>query len=185
MKTLILAATLLFSLTSAFANTCVSDPEDTISRKIREAIPETLENVSYPSARNTFSYIEDHESEIKNITLIRGKNFREDMRIHLNFKDGSDANILFNVHELGNQNMKNVFSTVNTIARSRHLKADLSYDKLSKIMKSRTVSNLTAKTDYLDQELEIGSKVEMGTCTLELDIRVKGAKMDSFTAGAF
>lgn len=185
MKTLILAATLLFTLSSAFANTCVDDPEDTVSRQISEAIPETLENVRYPTARNTFSYIEDHESEIKRITLFRGKNFRSDIRIHLKFKDGSDANILFNVHELGNQNMRNIFLTVNTIAKSRRLKADLTFNKLSKIMKSRTVSNLTAKTDYLDQDTELGSKVALETCTLELDVRVKGAKMDSFTAGAF
>lgn len=185
MKTLILAATLLFTLTSAFANTCKSDPEDTIARNINEAIPETLENVSYPSARNTFSYIEDHESEIKHITLFRGKNFRSDIRIQLKFKDGSDANILFNVHELGNSNMRNVFLTINSIARSRHLKTDLAYNKLTKIMKSKTISNLTAKIDYLDQETELGSKVDLETCTLELDVRVKGAKMDSFTAGAF
>ncbi len=185
MKTLILAATLIFSLTSAFANTCVEDPEDSISRKISEASPETLENVSYPTARNTFSYIEDHESEIKNITLLRGKNFRFDIRINLMFKDGSDANIVFNAHELGNQNMKNVYFTINTIARSKQLKTNLSYDKLSKIMKSRTLTNLTAKTDYLDQETEIGSKVALESCTLELDVRAKGAKMDGLTAGAF
>lgn len=107
------------------------------------------------------------------------------MRIHLKFKDESDANILFNYHELGQRNMINVFQTINTIARARQLKADLSFDKLKKIMKSNTVTHLTAKTDYLDQESEIGSKVEMGPCTLELDVRVKGAKMDGFTAGAF
>jgi hypothetical protein len=185
MKKLILAATILLSLTSALANTCKSDPEDTIARKINETIPETLEDVSYPSARNTFSYIEDHEDKIKNITLFRGNNFRADIRIHLNFKDGSDANILFNVYELGNSNMKNVFLTINSIARSKQLKADLSYDKLSKIMKSKTLTHLTAKTDYLDQETELGSKVALERCTLELDVRVKGAKMDSFTAGAF
>lgn len=185
MKKLIIACSLLFTLTGAFANTCIDDPEDTISRKISEQIGSQEELKSYPSARGTFAYILDNQDSIKAINLNRGRNWKSNVAIKVKFNDGSDALINFNLHELGSRTMQNVYYAINVFTKSKAVNMKLSLEQLNKIMGSRTVKPLTAKVDYQDAETEIGPKEDFESCTLELEVRARGAKVDQFTGGLF
>lgn len=174
----------MFSL-SALANTCIDDPEDTVARKISNEIPEVTAGASYPNSQRTFEYVRDQYDSIDKIVLIRGKNAQQKMAISIKFNDGSDAVVVFNRHELGAGNMQNVFNTITKITKSRRTVINLSKRDLSDIMKSRTVSNFTAKTDYNDQETEIGAKEDLNRCTIELELRARGAVVDDFSGGLF
>lgn len=185
MKNLIIACSLLFTLTSAFANTCIDDPEDTISRKISEQVGNQDELKSYPSARGTYAYINDNQDSIKGISLNRGRNWKSNVSIKVKFEDGSDALINFNLHELGSRTMQNVYYAINVFTKSKSLNMNLSLEQLNKIMGSRTVKPLTAKVDYQDADTEIGSKEDFENCTLELEVRAPGARIDQFTGGLF
>lgn len=185
MKNLIITCSFLFTLTGAFANTCTDDPEDTISRKISEQIGNQTELKKYPSARNTYSSILENQDSIKSISLSRGRNWKSNVSIKVKFIDGSDARINFNLHELGSRTMQNVYYAINVFTKSKSTDMRIDLDELNKIMGSRTVKPLTAKVDYQDAETEIGSKEDYESCTLELEVRAAGAKVDQFTGGLF
>lgn len=185
MKKLIIACSFLFTLTSAFANTCIDDPEDTISRKISDDLAKIDNGRTYMNARSTYYNILDNEESIKSISLSRTNSFKSNVSIQVKFNDGSDAKIHFNSIELGGRTIQNVNYAVNVFTKSKAKEMKLSVDQLNKIMASKTVSPLTAKVDYLDAESEIGAKEDFEHCTLELEVRVKGAKVDQFTDGLF
>jgi len=185
MKNLIIACSFLFTLTGAFANTCSDDPEDTISRKISEQVGSQEELKTYPSARNTYYSILENQDSIKAISLSRGRNWKSNVSIKVKFNDGSDARINFNLHELGSRTMQNVYYAINVFTKSNKVNMKLDIDQLNKIMGSKTVKPLTAKVDYQDAETEIGRKEEFESCTLELEVRAQGAKVDQFTGGLF
>lgn len=184
MKKLIFACTLLFSL-SALANTCIDDPEDTISRKISTEIPEVVVGAKYPNVNRSFEYIRDHYDSIDKIVLVRGKNASQKMAISIKFNDGSDAVVVFNRHELGQGTMNNVFNSITRITKSKRTVINLDKRALSDIIKSRAVTNLSAKSDYLDQESEIGAKGDLNKCTIELELRASDARVDEFSNGLF
>lgn len=185
MKKLIIACSFLFTLTGAFANTCTDDPEDTISRKISEQLGSQSELKKYPSARSTYSSILANQDSIKSISLSRGRNWTSNVSINIKFDDGSDARINFNRHELGPRTMQNVYYAINVFTKSNRVNMKLGLNQLNKIMGSRTVKPLTAKVDYQDADTEIGSKEEFESCTLELEVRAQGAKVDQFSGGLF
>jgi hypothetical protein len=185
MKKLIIACSFLFTLTGAFANTCTDDPEETISRKISEQVSDQAELKTYPSARGTYAYINDNQDSIKNISLARGRNWKSNVSIKVKFNDGSDARINFNLHELGSRTMQNVYYAINVFTKSKAVNMKLNLEQLNKIMGSKTVKPLTAKVDYQDADTEIGSKENFEHCSLELEVRAQGAKVDQFTGGLF
>jgi ACT domain-containing protein len=182
MKTLILIASLMFTL-SGFANTCVDDPQDTVAKKISEQLPKQDELKSYQSVRSNYSLLLDHKEAIKSIVVNRSQ-YRADAVIVVKFNDGSDARIHFNKIELGSRLIGNVYQVLKNVTRSNRNSMTINQKQLNAIMNSRTVLALTAKADYSDAETEIGSS-EFQSCTLDLEVRARGAKVDQFSGGLF
>ena len=111
--------------------------------------------------------------------------YRADAVIVISFNDGSDARIHFNKIELGSRLIGNVYQVLKNVTRSNRNSMTINQKQLNAIMNSKTVSALTAKADYSDAETEIGSVEEFKSCTLDLEVRARGAKVDQFSGGLF
>jgi hypothetical protein len=181
MKTLIILTTLLLSF-STWAKTCRS-AEDAVTKKIFQELPKVINGSKLPGLVRTYSYISDHLDQIKSSTILRGRSFHEDMLFKIKFKDGSDVQINFQAHELGKRTMRNIFLTINTVTRSNKSEITLSNDTLARMFRTRTLGNLTVNYDYFGEETEIGSKVPVTFCTLDLEVHGQDNLAQDLMAG--
>ena len=167
---------------SNWAKTCRSS-ENAVTKKIFQELPKVTSGTKLPGLVRTYSYISDHLDQIKSSTILRGRNSQEDMLFKIKFKDGSDVQINFQAHELGKRTMRNIFLTINTITRSKNSEIILSNDTLAKLFRTRTLGSLTVNYDYFGEETEIGSKVPVTFCTLDLEVHGKDNLAQDLMAG--
>lgn len=158
----------------SFANTCKSDPEDTIARKISERMPELQEGAKLPSLYIAVTSTLNHSENITRTELLRANDF---ISIKVFFEDGSDVSIGFTQSELGKKAVNNLNGEINKIIRNKNYKKQsITQGQLESILFSKAVRDLSVEHQYFDAETELGSKIPYEYCSIEFEVKASTAK---------